>query len=283
MGLRQAVILAGLLCACGEPLKATDPSRVVVEVISPQDGDSFIEGEVVTLEASIEDNDGNPTTVDGVSWEVFDSEWSVVGNPVDVTYLPIGELTLQAIADVGGRPVKDSVAIAVVSNEPESECDDEVDDDGDGLVDCADDDCAAEIVCSWPTSLSHSATIAYDASFLAELSGYSSCTLAFNGTFNRDRDGDLCPNCDFTFEGAVTYTNTSCSETPGDLPSNVRYGIVFTSDTAWGIWSTDGTSWGEAGTATGGGGTYTLSRQDPIVVDGNDAGDLNTTLSFTEL
>jgi hypothetical protein len=279
------VLLPVLLCACegGGPVTATDPSRVRVEIASPEDGDIFAEGEPVTLSAAITDLDGVPAQVDGISWEVFGTDWRVDGNPVAVSDLPVGELDLQVIADVAGKPVKDTISITIASNEPESECDDGLDDDADGLTDCDDDDCAGVVSCGWPTSLSHSATIAYDASWLAELSGYSSCAVSFNGTLDRVRGDGQCGACDRTFEGAVSYTDTSCADNPGDLPSTVRYGIVFTSESAWAICSTDGTSRGESGTATGGGGTYTLSRSDPIVVDSNDAGDLNTTLTYTEL
>jgi len=256
---------------------------VIVEITSPSEGDLFLEGEVVSLEADLTDLDGNPVEVDGVSWEIFGGDWSAEGNPLEVTDLPVGALDLQVVADVGGKPVRDTVGIHVASNDPESECDDGLDDDGDGLVDCADEDCTGVVECTWPASLAHTASIAYEASWQAELAGYSSCAVAFNGTLDRVRDDGVCGNCDRTFEGAVTYTDTSCAETPGDLPTTIRYGIIFASENAWTLWSSDGTSWGESGTATGGAGTYTLSRSDPIEVDGNDAGDLNTILSFTEL
>ncbi len=279
------VLLPVLLFACegAAPETVTDPSRVVVAIASPADGDVFAEGEPVTLNADITDLDGVPIQVDGVSWAVFGVDWAADGNPLTVSDLPVGELDLQVIADVAGKPVRDNISITVVSDEPETECDDGLDDDADGLTDCDDDDCAGVLSCDWPTSLSHSATIAYEASWLAELSGYNSCAVSFNGTLNTVRDDGVCGACDRTFEGAVTYTDTSCSDNPGELPTTLRYGIVFTSENAWAIWSTDGVSWGESGTATGGGGTYTLSRSDPIEVDGNDAGDLNTTLTFTEI
>ena len=199
-----------------------------------------------------------------------------------MTDLPVGQLTLEASASVGGRAVLDTVDITVVSNQPEGACDDGEDNDGDGLADCDDEDCADREFCGWPAGLSHTGIFDFDASFLAELAGYPSCTVAFNSELDRIRGSGECPGCDRTFGGTATYTETSCAENSGDLPSELSYGLVFTSETEWAVWAFDGTSWGESGTASGGGGTYTLYREDPVEYDGQDGGTLITTLTFTE-
>ncbi|MEE2749829.1 MAG: hypothetical protein VX519_00230 [Myxococcota bacterium] len=256
--------------------------RVSVEVVSPAPGEVYTQGEAVFLEASATELDGGVAEVDGFTWSVVDGDWLEEGNAFSVTDLPVGQITLEASASVGGRPVLDTVSITVASNQPEGACDDGQDNDGDGLSDCDDEDCADRDFCAWPTSLSHTGVFDFDASFLAELAGYPSCTVAFNAALERVRGPGECPNCDRTFGGAANYTENSCPGDSGDLPGELSYGVVFTSETEWSIWASDGSSWGESGTATGGSGSFTLYREDPVEHDGQDGGTLMTTLTFTD-
>jgi len=254
---------------------------VSVEVVSPQPGEVYTQGSEVFLEARATELDGAAVEVDGFVWSVVDGSWTEEGNAFSVTDLPVGQITLEAVASVAGRPVVDTVDITVASNQPEGACDDGEDNDGDGLSDCDDEDCADREFCGWPTSLSHTGVFDFDASFLAELAGYPSCIVAFNANLDRIRGPGECPGCDRTFGGAANYTENSCPGDSGDLPGELSYGVVFTSETEWSIWASDGSSWGESGTASGGGDTYTLYREDPVEHDGQDGGDLITTLTFT--
>jgi hypothetical protein len=278
-GFMWVAVLVSVGCL---PDPGIDPERVVVEIQSPVVGEVYTEGEEVTLEAHAVDSDGAVVEVDGFSWQVVDGEWSQAGNSLTVTDLPVGSLTLEVVAAVGEHGVVDTVEFSVVSDQPEVACDDGEDNDGDGLADCDDDDCVDRAFCGWPTHLSHTGSFYFDASFLAELAGYPSCLVAFNASLDRIQGSGECPGCDRTFGGDANYTDTACAESASELPAEVSYGVVFASDTSWRIFASDGDSWGESGVATGGNGTYTLSREDPVEYDGQDGGTLETILTFIE-
>ena len=94
-----------------------------------------------------------------------------------------------------------------------------------------------------------------------------------------------CPTCNRTFAGTMVYGNDTC---PADdpRPTDTTFGIVFFTGIQWEIFTNDGTgTWSSIGNAnaTQEGEPYVLSRTDEVDVDGTDAGDLTTTLSFTDL
>jgi hypothetical protein len=169
---------------------------------------------------------------------------------------------------------------------PETACEDGQDNDEDGLVDCADDDCAAVFRCTWPTSMSHSGSFDYDASTLAEFAGYSDCVTQFTSTLVEETVvANQCPTCDRTFTGPLSYGTDTCPM-DGPRPATVSYGIVFTDTLNRPIYTMDTNGvWTMVGTGVSGvdGGPYNMSRNDPVEVDGIDGGDLTTNLSFTDL
>ena len=169
---------------------------------------------------------------------------------------------------------------------PETECQDGVDNDNDGLTDCEDDDCALVLECTWPTQIDHEGSLDYEASTLAEIAGYSDCVTEFTSQLTPVTDvADECPTCNRTFTGTMTYGTDTC---PADdpRPTEVTYGIVFFTAIQWEIFGGDDQgNWTSIGNANASaeGQPFVLTRTDEVDVEGTDAGDLTTTLTFTEL
>ena len=169
---------------------------------------------------------------------------------------------------------------------PETACEDALDNDGDGLTDCDDDDCAAVWRCTWPTELDHNGSFAYAASWQAELGGYEDCDTVFTAALDEELDpSKQCATCDRTFSGPMVYTMDTCP--PGDdpRPDAVSYGLDFVTTTQREVFSSDGLGgWNSVGLANAAavGSPFSLSRTDGFEVEGVDAGDITTTLSFTD-
>ncbi len=161
--------------------------------------------------------------------------------------------------------------------DPETACDDLVDNDGDQLVDCDDPDCADELHCTWPDAVEHAARFQFHSS----VEWLDSCETRF--TSYMVHASDLCPQADRSFEGDFDYSINSCEQILDaagvDLPQHGAYGLVFASEHEWEIFSrdTEGT-WGSAGTATwqSGVGHYLLMRDDDV----ESIGSLHTELTF---
>ena len=167
---------------------------------------------------------------------------------------------------------------------PETSCDDLVDNDNDGLVDCEDDDCAAEFHCSWPDAFDHDVSIFFDASSTAEFLGYDDCEILANAVLSND-DPNACPTCDRSYTGALTYPSDTCDMIEDERPGSVTYGLVFLSETERVFYGAEakGKAWAEIGSATvGPDGSYTMTTEENVEVEGFDAGDLTLVLSFTD-
>jgi len=166
---------------------------------------------------------------------------------------------------------------------PESECQDGLDNDSDGLTDCEDPDCAAVVECTWPTALQHSGSFDYEASLLAELGGYDDCVTQFTAPLVQELvEAMECPTCDRTFTGPMSYPSDNCPAGDEPRPTSVSYGLVFFNALQWEVFVQDAQQvWSSVGFAGQAGEDYTLTRTDEVDVDGTDAGDLTTTLTFS--
>jgi hypothetical protein len=170
---------------------------------------------------------------------------------------------------------------------PETDCEDGLDNDEDGVSDCDDSDCAAVWRCTWPHSVQHTASLHYDANALAELAGYDDCDTQISSPMSDAGANPACPACDRTFTGLFTYTLDTCPTDPDNpRPTSGAYGLVFVDTASRTVFGQDDAgSWVNLGVATdaSGSGTYTLVRTDPVEVESFDAGTLQTTLTFTDL
>lgn len=182
---------------------------------------------------------------------------------------------------------------------PESDCEDGVDNDEDGLSDCEDADCSEAFVCSYPESISHTTSISFD--------GYEVECETWLGTFDEQVDdcvteftipltvattGKLCSECDLTFTGAITYTEDNCDELTGDStrPTEGWFGFVFIDESTRELWSQDESgAWAKAVTMKNSGGVWEFSEDGEISedVDGCDnspltLGNLTVTMTFVD-
>lgn len=109
-----------LLSACGEPTGGNpvddtgDGAReLALEILSPSDGATFMEGTAVALEVrAVDQATGDAVTLDTATW-TSGMDWSFSGTSGSVTDLPAGPLVLTATATVDGESLTDSVSITV--------------------------------------------------------------------------------------------------------------------------------------------------------------------------
>lgn len=166
---------------------------------------------------------------------------------------------------------------------PPEDCLDGIDNDLDGLTDCDDDECAAVPQCIWPRNLSHSGSFDYEASLVAELAGFDDCRTDFTSPLVEETDvASQCPMCDRTFSGPMVYPFDDCPDGDEPRPTSVSYGVVFFNDLQWEVFVQDADLlWTSVGFAAQSGADYTLVRSDEVDYEGTDAGDIETTLTFT--
>jgi hypothetical protein len=166
--------------------------------------------------------------------------------------------------------------------DPETICDDGLDNDNDGLFDCDDDDCAEVFHCTWPDEIENDVSIQFDASSIAEIFGYDDCAIQTNSALANDTVS-ACPTCDRSYTGALVYTADSCPADAFDRPTSVTYGVNFLSDTERVFLGEEEAAWVELATVSASkDGAYRYSTVQPVEVDGIDAGDVTIVLVFTD-
>lgn len=187
-------------------------------------------------------------------------------------------------SETGVTPSDDTDTDEPIPTPVETECDDTLDDDGDSLIDCDDPDCAAEVFCAWPSELDWETNIDFDASTLAEIAGYSDCSIVATSTLSRDRE-QTCVGCDRVLCGVFTYTTDTCPQDSAlPRPADGCFGITFDdTDMSWEFQVPDAEgAFQVVGAATGdGSGHLSLTVSDPLEVEGFDAGTVTTFVGFT--
>lgn len=184
--------------------------------------------------------------------------------------------------------------------EAEADCEDGVDNDGDGLKDCADSDCADAFVCNLPDEIDHQTDIIFDGYTIECDTGIfgthevevGDCRTVLTTTLAVATEGELCPDCDRTYVGAFTVEEDNCDDLSGDdhRPSEGRFGFVFRSETERDLWSQelDGT-WALAVSMTSTDGTWAYSDSGDVDYEYDECenspltiGNLTVALEFTD-
>ena len=179
--------------------------------------------------------------------------------------------------------------------QPESICDDGVDNDEDGLFDCDDSDCVATNYCQWPFTIQHT--------FVSDFKGRTieckwngikvdvdveDCRTAFTSTLTHATD-DECPQCNRTFHGAFSYSEDSCPN-PETRPAEGWFGFVFPGN-KWVLFTKDEAgAWQEAvDLAKDDQGGYSFQSTTPVNLDNEECdngsqyvGDLTVKLIYTD-
>jgi hypothetical protein len=183
--------------------------------------------------------------------------------------------------------------------DPEADCQDGVDNDEDGLMDCEDDDCADVAPCWWPSSMRHDGVFDFDGfevtceTWIGDFDEtVPDCQTTYTSTLTEVTDPALqCPTCDRTFYGALSYTADTCGDlTGGDNPTEAYFGFVFTSPTEWTLYGDDGSGGWEAGVPlTVSGADYSFAHTEPLYYDSGECdndplhiGNLTITWAFTQ-
>lgn len=185
--------------------------------------------------------------------------------------------------------------------DPEGDCGNGLDDDGDGDTDCADSDCATYEVCTWPDVISHRSVFDFKGrrvtceTWAGDFDeDVEDCITEFTSELAVVDDADICTQCDRTYEGAFEYQRDTCGTTYGDgsaLPTSGRFGFIF-AENKWVLFGKDETTgtWEEGLDLTAEGDRYTWNNGagEPIYYDVGDCdndplyvGDVQITLNFT--
>lgn len=99
----------------GDSGSAGTSVRPAAEILSPDAGATFTEGDAVTLEVELRDEEsGSVLEPDSVTWSA--SGWDgYEGSEGTVTDLPVGELDLSVAVEWGSHTLEDTVSITVES------------------------------------------------------------------------------------------------------------------------------------------------------------------------
>ncbi len=166
--------------------------------------------------------------------------------------------------------------------DPETDCEDGVDNDEDGLTDCDDTDCDAVTHCTWPNQMDHHSSFAFE----SDIGLVDDCETIYTSSLTEAVELEPCQVCDRTYEGPFTYTVNTCEEILDflgmDIPDHGGYGVVFLSDQQREIYSRDEElQWYSAGIAEYDAQQdhYRLQRVDEI----QNVGHITITLTYTDL
>jgi len=85
-----------------------------ISVVSPLDGVVVSEGDAVTFEVSRV----GVGALDGATWSIVQSPWSVDGNPVTVSDLPVGDLVIEVEAWSGDSAGTAQISVSVEERVP---------------------------------------------------------------------------------------------------------------------------------------------------------------------
>jgi len=182
--------------------------------------------------------------------------------------------------DAGPPPPHEDADAQIPIPQPESVCDDNLDNDDDTLTDCADPDCAGASNCGYPTGMVIDIDLFYDASSIAEWAGQNDCTTDLTIAVAADADTG-CGTCHKSYTGPYVYGLDTCPE--AERPLEGSYSFVFTSESQREVYVLDAEGlWALVGTATGSNGVFTVTRTDPVIYDGYDAGTMNTVITITD-
>ncbi|MCB9763492.1 MAG: hypothetical protein H6739_27240 [Alphaproteobacteria bacterium] len=179
----------------------------------------------------------------------------------------------------------------------ETDCNDGVDEDEDGVTDCEDDDCAAEFRCTWPTSLTHRTQADFEGSRIScWFGGYDvpDCQTILSASLTEfEGEGD-CDACDKTFSGPFIVDRDECSELTGSEeppPTTAWFGFRFVSPQERVLYARDESGvWSEAvSMSQDNEGRWTWQydetlrdRIDECSSDTQDLGVLHFTISFND-
>ena len=182
----------------------------------------------------------------------------------------------------------------------ETACNDGMDNDEDGAVDCADSDCAAAFECNWPDALGHETQMDFAGRTIeCKFAGISipydvdDCQTRFTAELTHDPDETGCEACDRVYKGPLTWVNDSCSELLGEngpKPDTTEYGVEFISETERVLYVNDATTgWSPTVTLVQNGSTWENVTEVPIEEDIDDCnngvqylGDLTVNIRFTD-
>lgn len=184
--------------------------------------------------------------------------------------------------------------------DPEADCENGLDDDGDGAIDCDDSDCDSHVPCTWPDTISHRSIFDFQGrrvtceTWAGDFDeDVDDCITEFTTELQVVTDGDICTQCDRTYEGTFTYERETCDGQYGDgsLPTSGRFGFVFANG-KWVLFGKDEATgaWEEGIDLQPDGNRYVWDNGtgEPIYYDVGDCdndplyvGDLLINLSFT--
>ncbi|NOY26776.1 MAG: hypothetical protein GXP62_12965 [Oligoflexia bacterium] len=149
-----------------------------------------------------------------------------------------------ATLDSGSTTGGDGGAVTV-----ELDCSDGTDDDGDGQADCDDSDCSEDYWCNLPDQINFRSQFHFTGNTIqCDLFGIGidvdvdNCDTVASTSLTQIRQGSVCPDCDRTYQGDLTYTQDTCSALlDAPFPADALYGFVFLDEFNRDLWAQDET------------------------------------------
>jgi hypothetical protein len=166
-------------------------------------------------------------------------------------------------------PVYDDDDDDVPAPDPELDCDDGLDEDEDGLIDCADDDCSDVFHCTWPDEIELHTMVEFFGNEIAQAFGVDDCLLEFEGVLTDESSRLGFDDGDLVFEGPVEYLPGDCPEDYVSRPATVAFAFGFLDENTREAWSRDSDTgeWQALGEVTAANGEFRIETLEPVMYD----------------
>lgn len=133
------------------------------------------------------------------------------------------------------------------SGDSDEPADTEVEEPTCDVLDCTNPACAEEFECTWPTTLQHRSVVGFDGRTIDCLAlivtipvEIPDCGSEVRANLTERVEGELCAECDRTFEGTLEYVSDTCSELLGqDPPTTGTWGFRFIAPDQRELWLPD--------------------------------------------
>lgn len=181
----------------------------------------------------------------------------------------------------------------------ESDCEDGVDEDSDGVTDCEDPDCASFWACDLPDAVDYHTFFEFRGNTIeCEWIGIEydvdidDCSTEASGRLNMLEGPQACPDCDRSYSGPITYGTDTCSELLGVAQApDASFGLVFLAEDQRELWAPDEAgAWFPLVTLTRQDKLWTNTTSEDIWADPEDCdngdqnlGNLTVTVDFRDL
>ena len=165
------------------------------------------------------------------------------------------------------------------------------------VVDCSNPACVAEPSCSFPDVMTQTSDLVFTGREIECALGpvtvpfdVPNCATRFTVSMTRRTEGNVCPDCDATYEGTILYSEDTCSDLIGtEAPADGAWGFIALSATERELWLEEGGVWVASEVLDLTDGSYRFAVTEAVNQDPPDCnngvqyvGDISVDVGFTD-